>query len=170
MYHAFKRSLVYFFLWRFFHLWWPRPGLWQVRRGGASGQPEVTSVLRVDPASWLPQRFRRSSPDDVSHPRSTALYSVQTEADGGFTHTKRSNDDGHHHHHHHHHQHIFVYYRSCHTQLSHRPTYYDNCTLLWQHTDINLTVTFVENKYPVSYLNVIETNVNRHLYTTISAQ
>ena len=33
----------------------------------------------------------------------------------------------------------------------------------------NLTVTFIENKLSVSYLNVIKTNVKRHLYTT-SAQ
>ena len=51
-----------------------------------------------------------------------------------------------------HHNHIFVYYRSCHAHLSH--AYYVNCTLLWQHTDVNLAVTFVENKLSVSYLNV----------------
>ena len=35
------------------------------------------------------------------------------------------------------------------------------------YADINLTVTFIEkNKLSVSYLNVIKTNVNRHLYTT----
>ena len=39
------------------------------------------------------------------------------------------------------HHHIFVYYRSCDTQ--HSRTYYDNSTLLCQHTDINLTVTFI---------------------------
>ena len=63
----------------------------------------------------------------------------------------------------------FVHYRSCHTQLSHTHTNYDNGTLLWQHTDMNLTVTFIENKLSVSYLNVRKTNANRHLYTT-SAQ
>jgi len=64
-------------------------------------------------------------------------------------------------HHHHHHHHVFVYCRSCHTQLSH--TYYDNCTLLWQHTDINLTVAFIENRLSVSYLSATKTNVSRHL-------
>ena len=73
----------------------------------------------------------------------------------------------HHRHHHRRRHHIFVYHRSCHAQLSY--TYYDNSALLWQHTDINLTVTFIENTLSVSYLNVIKTNVNRYLYTT-SAQ